>query len=171
MNPITRKPRIINYAFINSQNLNIGVKAQGWRLDHKKFKSYLQSCWHVTKSYLFIGYIEEQEDMYKKLRQMGFTIVFKPTVMHGDEVKGNVDAELVLQVMKDWNSYREAVVISGDGDFYSLFQHLIKEHKLATLIIPNQRRYSSLYNEIPKKHIHFMNDLRAQLNYQPQRAK
>lgn len=156
-----------NYAFIDSQNLNLGVRAQGWRIDWTRFKSHLQSYLGVTKAFLFIGYIEEQEDMYKKLRQMGFTLVFKPTVVHGDEVKGNVDVELVLQVMTEWQNYNQAVVISGDGDFYSLVKYLIAQQKLAAIIIPNQRRYSKLYKDLPPKYLHFMNELRSELSYKP----
>ncbi len=29
------------YAFIDSQNLNLGVKSQGWKLDWRKFRQYL----------------------------------------------------------------------------------------------------------------------------------
>ncbi|MBI4101067.1 NYN domain-containing protein [Candidatus Microgenomates bacterium] len=162
-----KRRKIVNYTFIDSQNLNLGIRAQGWRLDWSRFKRYLQSQWHVTKAYLFIGYIEEQEKMYKDLRAMGYTLVFKPTVTHGEEVKGNVDVELVLQVMSDWNKYHQAVVISGDGDFYSLVKHLIERNKLAALIVPHRRRYSSLYNDLPEEYVHFMDKLRHQLSYKP----
>lgn len=30
------------YAFIDSQNLNLGVKSQGWKIDYKKFRLYLK---------------------------------------------------------------------------------------------------------------------------------
>lgn len=30
-----------NYAFIDSQNLNLGVLALGWKLDFARFRSYL----------------------------------------------------------------------------------------------------------------------------------
>lgn len=170
MNPTPKaKP---NYAFIDSQNLNLGIRSQGWKLDHTRFKSYLQSQFKISKAYLFIGYLEEQEDMYKMLREMGFTIIFKPTVLHGDEVKGNVDAELVLQVMADWDQYNQAIIISGDGDFYSLVKYLLDRQKLAALIVPNRRRYSSLYSELPAEYLRFMNDLRPTLSYKPKpRAK
>lgn len=161
--------RIINYAFVDSQNLNLGIRSQGWRLDYTHFKSYLQSKHKVTKAFLFIGYIEEQEEMYKKLREMGYTLVFKPTIVHGDEVKGNVDAELVLQVMCEWSNYRQAVIISGDGDFYSLLKYLLKQNKLRTLIIPNKRKFSSLLKEIPEEKREYMDDLRRDFTYQPKK--
>jgi len=31
-----------NYAFIDSQNLNLGIKELGWDLDFKKFRRYLK---------------------------------------------------------------------------------------------------------------------------------
>ena len=158
-----------NYAFIDSQNLNLGVRAQGWRLDWTKFKSYLQSQWKVSKAFLFIGYIEEQEEMYTQLRKMGYTLVFKPTVVHGEEVKGNVDVELVLHMMTEWNNYNQAIIISGDGDFYSLVKHLIEKQKLAALVVPNRRRFSSLYAEVPEKHLAYMDSLRSALSYRPSR--
>ena len=30
------------YAFIDSQNLNLGVRSQGWKLDYGKFRLYLK---------------------------------------------------------------------------------------------------------------------------------
>jgi len=31
-----------NYAFIDSQNLNLSIREQGWVLDFKKFRIYLK---------------------------------------------------------------------------------------------------------------------------------
>jgi len=31
-----------NYAFIDSQNLNLGIQKLGWKLDYKKFRVYLK---------------------------------------------------------------------------------------------------------------------------------
>lgn len=46
-----------NYAFIDSQNVNLGVQELGWRLDFKKFRIYLKENYGVIKAYLFLGYI------------------------------------------------------------------------------------------------------------------
>ncbi len=35
-----RQPII--YAFIDSQNLNLGIKSQGWSLDFQRFRVYLK---------------------------------------------------------------------------------------------------------------------------------
>ena len=95
-----------NYAFIDSQNLNLGVRSQGWKLDWRKFRQYLRDKHKVGKAYLFIGYISENQSLYRSLQDYGYILIFKPVVKKSDgKPKGNVDAELVLQVMIDYKEY------------------------------------------------------------------
>lgn len=54
------KLNLRNYAFIDSQNLNLGIKELGWKLDFRKFRIYLKEKYEVEKSYLFIGYLPEK---------------------------------------------------------------------------------------------------------------
>ncbi|OGC81651.1 MAG: hypothetical protein A2V81_05290 [Candidatus Abawacabacteria bacterium RBG_16_42_10] len=49
-----------------------------------------------------------------------------------------------MQIMLEINNFDQAVIVSGDGDFYSLYQHLIKINKLRRLLIPNQNKFSAL---------------------------
>jgi len=35
------KKELNNYAFIDSQNLNLGIQKLGWKLDYRKFRVYL----------------------------------------------------------------------------------------------------------------------------------
>jgi len=130
------------YAFIDSQNLNLGTSKnlyrnkkliyKGWRLDFKKFRKYLSDKFRVKKAFLFIGYIKQNERMYKKLKSYGYDLVFKPTVKDNQgKPKGNVDAELVLySAAVEYKNYDKAVIVSGDGDFYCLHEFLMKKIKL-----------------------------------------
>ena len=69
------KDKTKTYAFIDSQNLNLGVKSQGWKLDWRKFRQYLRNKYGVVKAYLFIGqdfhclieYLEEKGKLLKIL--------------------------------------------------------------------------------------------------------
>lgn len=135
------------YAFIDSQNLNLGVRSQGWRLDFGKFRVLLKEKYHVAKAFLFIGFVPDNQSLYTQLQQDGFILVFK-SVLEKKEgkkviIKGNVDAELVLHAMIEYKNYEKAVIVSGDGDFHCLVEYLEKENKLGKLIVPNQK-YSSL---------------------------
>ncbi|MEW6087987.1 MAG: hypothetical protein AB1498_06735 [bacterium] len=51
-----------NYAFIDSQNLNLAVRSQGWTLDFKRFRQYLKDKYNVTKAFLFIGYVNTNQE-------------------------------------------------------------------------------------------------------------
>jgi len=144
------------YAFIDSQNLNLGTSKdiyrnkkliyKGWRLDFKKFRQYLTDKFRVDKAFLFIGYLKNNKKLYKFLQSCGYLLVFKPTVKDNlGKPKGNVDAEIVLySAVIQYPSYDRAVIVSGDGDFYCLFEYLEKKHKLLRIIIPNLKSESSL---------------------------
>jgi hypothetical protein len=58
-----------NYAFIDSQNLNLSIRSLGWILDFKKFRKYLKDKYSVSTAYLFIGYIEGNNDLYISLHK------------------------------------------------------------------------------------------------------
>jgi len=156
-----------NYAFIDSQNLNLSIKSLGWGLDFKRFRVYLKEKYAVTNAYLFIGYIEGNSELYKSLQEAGFICIFKPTLFYKDgKTKGNCDAELVLQAMIEYKNYDKAVIVTGDGDFYCLVKYLIENNKLNSILIPNRHKFSALLNfKVCRSYLRFMNDLKEKLEY------
>jgi len=154
-----------NYAFIDSQNLNLSVRAQGWTLDYRKFRRYLEDKYGITKAYLFLGYVPQYQDLYTSLQEDGFILIFKPTLKLPDgKVKGNVDAELVLHAMVEYPKYDKALIVTNDGDFYCLVDYLIKQDKLLKLMIPNRKAFSSLFRKL-MAHIVFLDNLRDKLEF------
>jgi uncharacterized LabA/DUF88 family protein len=152
------------YAFIDSQNLNLGVRSLGWTLDYRKFRQYLRGKYGVERAYLFIGYVESNSSMYEQLEGYGYKIIFKPTMALPDgTVKGNVDAELVLHAMIQIKNYDRAVIVSGDGDFFCLAEYLDDNRKLERIIVPN-RAYSKLLSAYRRK-LTSVDALRASLEY------
>ena len=154
-----------NYAFIDSQNLNLAIRDQGWVLDFRKFRKYLQDKYSITKAFLFIGFVPQNQDLYTSLQKDGFILVFKPTLtLPSGKVKGNVDAELVLHAMIEYDNYDKALIVTGDGDFYCLVDYFVKNTKLLKLMIPNKYKFSSLFRKL-MSYIVFMNNLRKKLEY------
>src|SRR3989338_1885201 len=135
------------YAFIDSQNLNLGVRSQGWKLDWRKFRQYLRNKYNVSKAYLFIGQVAGNESLYAFLQESGYILIFKPTLQRHElgkvKIKGNVDAELVLHAMIHYKNYDKAVIVTGDGDFHCLVEYLVQHSKLLHLMTPN-KHYSRL---------------------------
>ncbi len=154
-----------NYAFIDSQNLNLAIRDQGWVLDFKRFRRYLQDKYQIRKAFIFIGFVPLNQDLYTALQKDGYILVFKPTLsLPTGKVKGNVDAELVLHTMIEYPNFNKALIVTGDGDFYCLVDYLIKKNKLLKLMIPNERKFSSLFRKLTPYTV-FMNNLKDKLEY------
>ncbi|MBI4232114.1 NYN domain-containing protein [Candidatus Peregrinibacteria bacterium] len=160
-----------NYAFIDSQNLNLAIREQGWVLDFKRFRRYLEDKYKIGKAFIFIGFIPQNQDLYTSLQKCGYILVFKPTLQLPDgKVKGNVDSELVLHAMIEYPNYDKALIVTGDGDFYCLVDYLIKNGKFLKLMIPNRHRYSSLFRKL-MPYIVFMNELKGKLEHKKDQKK
>ncbi len=154
-----------NFAFIDSQNLNLAIRAQGWKLDFKRFRVYLRDKYHIKKAYLFIGYVSGNEGLYVSLQDAGYTCIFKPTLQYKDgTTKGNCDAELVLWAMIEFTNYQKAVIVTGDGDFHCLVNYLLSKEKLECVQIPDRKHFSGLlkFKEF-RPFLRYMNDLRERL--------
>ncbi len=176
------------FAFIDSQNLNVSTQKIGWKMDWRKFRGFLTEKYGVTKAFMFIGYVPEFEDMYLQLHESGYAVVLKPTFDmtrprpeapevkegHGPEkeedkrqTKGNIDADLVLWAMKELPNYSKALIVSGDGDFYTLVEYLDEQGKLLKLLAPSGH-YSSLYNRFDA-YIERLDQHRRELAYHDRR--
>jgi len=167
-----------NYAFIDSQNLNVSVQNHGWKMNWRKFREFLDEKHGVTRAFMFIGYVPENEELYEKMHEAGYMVVLKPTFDMSrprqedapsqkpedkKPVKGNVDADLVLWAMKEINNYDKAVIVSGDGDFHSLVEYLVEQNKLHKLLTPTGQ-YSSLFHQF-EPYIERIDNYRRQLAY------
>jgi len=156
--------KIVTFAFIDAQNLNLGVKSQGWKLDWSKFRQYLRNKYSVSEAYLFIGYKPGNQDLYTDLQKKGYLVILKPTMELPDgKVKGNVDAELVLHAMVQYKNYEKAIIVSGDGDFFCLVEYLAKKNKLSHVLAPN-KYYSKLFKPFSTFVIR-IDQLRGSLEY------
>jgi len=155
-----------NYAFIDSQNLNLGIQNLGWKLDYRKFRIYLAEKYGVKKAYVFIGFVALNQSLYDRLQEAGFILKFKPTIPdENGKIKGNIDADLVLRAVLELNDFDKAVIVSSDGDFYSLVQYLYENNKLQVVLSPSEEYCSSLLKQTAKEKIWFMDNLRDKLEY------
>lgn len=164
MNNKKEKP---NYAFIDSQNINLGTTATRWKLDWGKFRLFLRNKYNVKKAFLFIGYIESNTELYRHLQEVGFILIFKNVLgVEKDGVtsyKGNVDAELVLNAIIEYPNYDKAIIASADGDFYCLIEYLVSKNKLEKIVTPNNR-YSSLLRKY-SSYVVDLYSMKAKLGY------
>ncbi len=125
-----KKPN--NYAFIDSQNLNLGTQRMGWKLDWRKFRELLAKKYGVSHAYMFIGYMSENEQLYEYMHELGYLIVLKPTV---DINNSSEASKTAAPAGKDQNSpadpakkteEKERPAIKGNVDA-DLVLHAMKE--------------------------------------------
>ncbi|MFZ2500849.1 MAG: NYN domain-containing protein [Minisyncoccia bacterium] len=142
-----------NIAFVDGQNLHLGIKQSGWAIDHEKFRVYLKEKYRVTEAYYFLGFVsEDQQDLYDKLQKSGFILSFREhsSALRGQK-KGNVDCDIVFSIMKklvDNEPFGKVFIVSGDGDYKKLVDFLIKKKRFAKMLFPNREFASSLYKSL-----------------------
>lgn len=146
-----------NIAFIDAQNLYMGTQQSDWKVDNKKFRTYLLEKYHVTEAYYHLGYTDElHQELYTSLQQAGFIVTFREhhSALKGKK-KGNVDTDIVFMAMKylhERKDFNKILLVSGDGDYKKLVDYLIEKRKFAKLLFPNEQFCSSLYKSLDPKY-------------------
>ncbi|TND10145.1 MAG: Uncharacterized protein FD123_393 [Bacteroidetes bacterium] len=158
-----------SFAYIDSANLYKGCIAEGFRVDYKKLRIYLEERHGVKTAYMFIGFVGGNEEMYKNFQEWGYTLIFKPTIPgENGVIKGNCDAELVLQSVSDFyeQKYEQSVIVSSDGDFACLIKFLLKRDALDCILSPRaEEKCSSLLKTVGAK-LTFLPQVRDKISLQ-----
>jgi uncharacterized LabA/DUF88 family protein len=147
------KKEINNIAFIDGQNLHLGTIQKNWKISHNKFRTYLRDKYLVKDAYYFLGYVSESEqELYSRLQKAGFVVIFKEySSLHKTGKKGNVDTDIVFEIMKNLienNDFNKIVLVSGDGDYKKLTEYLISKERFLKILFPNKEFTSSLYKKL-----------------------
>lgn len=178
-----------NIAFVDAQNMHFGTTKCGacakkigkplkeislvdctcgvaWEIDLAKLRVYLKENYNVAEAYYFLGYVQEKhEELYQDIQKAGFILVFKEhNVKAKSKKKGNVDTDIVFEVMKnliDNTNFDQIVLISGDGDYKKLVSYLISKNKFKKILFPNKTFASSLYKQFGGEKFDFLENLKT----------
>lgn len=94
------------------------------------------------------------------MRAQGYELRFKEVATHEDEIKGNVDVNLTLQSMIEYESYAKAVIVTSDGDYACLVEYLHDRGKLDCLIACSRGGCSYLLRKLNDKiRIFYLDDI------------
>lgn len=159
-----------NIAFIDGQNLYLGTKEEGWLIDNKKFRKYLEDKYNVREAHYFLGFVsDEEEDLYTSLQKAGFILNFREhsSALKGKK-RGNVDCDIVFSAMKkiiDKEDFEKIILVSGDGDYIKLVNFLIKKSLFKKILFPNKKFASSLYNKFGSEFYDYLKNSRHKIEY------
>lgn len=129
-------------AYIDGANLHKGVGNLKWQLDYKKFRVWLSDKYKVKNAYLFIGFISKNKNLYLKLQEVGYILVYKEITYDGmGKIKGNCDADLVLKTITDYyeKKFNNAVIVASDGDYAGLVSFLKERNVLQMVVSPSNK--------------------------------
>ncbi len=161
-----------NVAFIDGQNLYLGTKECGWKVDYAKFRKYLLDKYNVQEAYYYLGFISDvEQDLYDSLQKAGFILSFREhsAALKGNK-KGNVDSDIVFGVMKkvaDSDTFDKVFIVSGDGDYKRMVDYLVKKEKFGKMLFPNKKFASSLYHSLGGEYFDYLESagVKAKIEY------
>ncbi len=118
--------------FLDGSNLYATAKALGFDIDYKRLLNYFKSRTRVIRAIYYTALMDDAE--YSPLRPLidwldynGYMMVTKPAKEFTDsmgrrKVKGNMDIELAVDMMRLAPRLDHIILFSGDGDFRSVTQ-------------------------------------------------
>lgn len=148
----------------------MGTIKNYWKIDHIRFRVYLQDKYKVENAYYFMGYYSnEEEKLYNKLQLAGYILVFKN---HKSTMislkKGNVDVDIVFNIMKNLlenKNFNKIVLVSGDGDYRNLVDYLIKKGRFEKILFPNKKFASSLSKNFRTKYFDYLDNIKEYIEH------
>lgn len=162
--------RLNNYAYIDGANLHKGVESSEWKLDYRKFRSWIRQKFGVTEAYLFIGLMSKHADLYTSLQSLGYKLIFKEIVYDGSgKPKGNCDADLVLQAAKDYyeNRPKTVLLVSSDGDYAPLVRFWQEKKIFCAIVSPASIAKCSILLKRTGVPIIYLEDMKHKLSFRP----
>lgn len=123
--------------FCDDSNLYHSYQKYGWRVDFEKFKNFLEKFCEVKFINYHIAIPEKSDANYQKTeeflekirqfvsvkeKQLKYMVAARQLIK-----KGDVDVEIVLDVVRNIENLDTVVVLSGDSDFLELRNYIVKD--------------------------------------------
>lgn len=121
--------------FIDGSNFYAAARALGMDIDYSNMRAHFEKDARLIRAYYYTALPEDQE--FSPLRPLidwldynGYAVISKLTREFTDpetgkrRIKGNMDMELALDMLKLAPHIDHAVLFSGDGDFCRLLEEV-----------------------------------------------
>ena len=131
MSPVSFSEKTV--LFIDGSNFYAAARSLGMDIDYAKMRAHFAKDARLIRAYYYTALPEDQE--YSPLRPLidwldynGYAVVSKLTREFTDpetgkrRVKGNMDMEIALDMLRLAPQIDHAVLFSGDGDFCRLLE-------------------------------------------------
>lgn len=123
--------------FIDAANLYYAGSKVGIRISFEALADWFTK--HAKKVQLnfytaFDPEGKEQIEFLDNLVTIGYNVIKKPIKVFSTMTKGNMDIELAVDALSQFQDYEVMVLMSGDGDFSYLLQYLQSQKKVTVAV-------------------------------------
>ncbi len=165
--------------FIDGSNLYATARSLGFDIDYKKLLGHFRERSRLLRAIYYTALVDDAE--YSPIRPLidwldynGYTVVTKPAKEFTDalgrrKVKGNMDIELAVDVMRLCDSLDHVVLFSGDGDFRSLVEAVQGRGRRVTVISTLATRPPMVADDLRRQADQFIDimDLKPEIGRDP----
>lgn len=125
--------------FIDNSNLFYAQKKAGWKIDYKNLRGFLSKYCEVLVYNFYTAVPKESDTSYKSTQKYlnsinkSVALRLKPLkyIREGNKIikKGDVDLEIVIDVVRNIKKLDVIIVASGDSDYLELKNWVVKDNK------------------------------------------
>jgi uncharacterized LabA/DUF88 family protein len=165
--------------FIDGSNLYATARALGFDIDYKRLLGFFRERSRLLRAIYYTALLDDAE--YSPIRPLidwlhynGYMVVTKPAKEFTDalgrrKVKGNMDIELAVDVMRLCDSLDHVVLFSGDGDFRSLVEAVQARGRRVTVVSTLVTRPPMVADDLRRQADQFVDimDLKAEIGRDP----
>jgi uncharacterized LabA/DUF88 family protein len=158
--------------FVDGANMDGALRSAGYFVDYRALREFLVAGGAFYAAYYYVAYFPTgdplQTGFLDALTRVGYIVRRKPVKLIRDEetgeqvIKGNLDTEIVLDMLNTVDNYDIAFLISGDSDFERAVD-LLRSRGKRVYVVTSRRACSRELAYIADKPIFFLEDLRERL--------
>ena len=123
--------------FCDDSNIYHAYQKYGWRIDFEKFRKLLENYCDLEFINYYITIPDKSDNVFNGtqnfLSKIEHSVTLKKKLLKYTPVKGkiikkgNMDVEIVLDVVRTIENLDVIIVVSGDSDFYELHNYVIRD--------------------------------------------
>ncbi|MGE0212341.1 MAG: NYN domain-containing protein [Parvibaculaceae bacterium] len=161
--------------FIDGANLYATAKSLQFDIDYRKLLHHFRSRARLLRAIYYTALMDDAE--YSPIRPLidwldynGYRVVTKPAKEFTDslgrrKIKGNMDIELAVDVMRLADQLDHIVLFSGDGDFRSLVEAVQGRGRRVSVVSTLVTRPPMVADELRRQADQFvdLNEMRADI--------
>jgi uncharacterized LabA/DUF88 family protein len=165
--------------FIDGSNLYATAKSLAFDIDYRRLLGWFRKRSRLVRAIYYTALMEDAE--YSPVRPLidwldynGFTVVTKPAREFTDslgrrKIKGNMDIEIAVDMMKLSENLDHIVLFSGDGDFRSLVEAVQAKGRKVSVISTLSTRPPMVADDLRRQADQFIDilDLKSEIGRDP----